>query len=365
MLPLAQGVVDIGHVVEILIPAWDCPQQAGQVQQIGGVTLRYPQLGSTPQRLLDIQLVRRMFTAAKTFRPDIVHVFKPIGYSGIMASILMRQGHLVVVDVDDLETEAGWGQHRRWGLRQLVRTQEQRVLGQVNGVSAASIKLQEYAASMRIRRNGLHSQANQIYTDLCYLPNGLDLAPEPAPVASNPPIVLLYTRGNDVSAQRVHKLWSSIIKQLPEAMLHILGDWFDIPALPRYDHLGWREGEALIDALRNTALALFPVEDCPLVRAKSPGRLLDCLAQGLPVVTEAVGEYGIMAGPRAAQSVGNDAGIIDASVNLLFDHQLRREYSEYSWKQAKRQTWERRVAVLTTWYRQLHSSFVQSEGGGK
>jgi len=362
MLPLAHGLVGSGQSVEVLIPAWDCSQEAGDVKQIGGLTLRYPQLGPAPKRLLDVQLVRRMLAAANAFRPDIVHAFKPIGYSGVLASILKRQGYRVVVDVDDLETEAGWGQHRRWGLRQLVGAQEQRVLRQVDGVSAASISLQEYATFIRIQRR--HSPTNQIHSDLCYLPNGLDLAPEPAPVASNPPVVLLYTRGNDVSSERVRKLWLGITQRSPQASLQIIGDWTKAPALPRSEHLGWLEGEALIDALRSAALALFPVEDSALVRAKSPGRLLDCLAQGLPIVTESVGEYGLLAGSKATQVVGDDAGVVDAAVSLLLDCQLRREYSESSWRQAQLHTWRRRVETLTTWYEQTIGSFVQSDGRG-
>ncbi len=247
-----------------------------------------------------------------------------------------------MVDVDDLETEAGWGQKRRWGLRQLVGMQEQRVLRQADGVSTASIYLQEYAATIR------HGQTSS----QLYLPNGLDLVSEPAPVASNPPIVLLYTRGNDVSPARVCRLWVTIAQKVPEAKLHIIGDWAEAPALPSCEYLGWLAGETLVSALRNVALALFPVKDSALVRAKSPARLLDCLAHGLPIVTEDVGEYGLLAGPKATHDAGDDAGMVDATVNLLQNHQLRREHSEFSWQQAQQHTWERRAEALSVWYDQ-------------
>ena len=354
MLPLAKGLAGSGHTVEMLIPPWDCPQEAGQVEQMGGLTLRYLELGPAPHHLLDLALVRRMVAAVNAFRPDIVHAFKPFGYSGVVASLLKRQGRPVVVDVDDLETAAGWGQHRWWGLRQLVGVQEKRVLRQTDGVSAASVSLVEECAFIRSGRSGAP----------LYLPNGLDLASEPAPVASNPPIVLLYTRGNDVSVDRVRKLWSHIVQRAPEASLHIVGDWRVAPPFPHCDYLGWLEGEALVAALRAVALALFPINDSALVRAKSPGRLLDCLAQGLPIVTEDIGEYGLLAGSRATLSVGDDAGIVDATVNLLFDRQLRREHSGFSWRQAGQHAWERRVGVLVNWYEQVLSPFVQSGGRG-
>ena len=273
MMPLAQGLAAAGHAVEVLIPAWDCPQQAGGGEQDGGVTVRIPRLGPAPHRLLGPALVWRMLAAADAFRPDLVHAFKPIGYSGALAVLLQRRGYQVVVDVDDLETGAGWGQRRRPGLHQLVEWQERWVLRRAAGVSVASRYLDERIAGIR--------------SEPClYLPNGLDRASEPAPAAFNPPIVLLYTRGNDVSAARVARLWSKILQKAPEAKLRIIGDWSEAPEnLPRCERLGWLEGEALTAALRGSALALFPVSDSPLVRAKSPARLLDCLAHGLPIVT--------------------------------------------------------------------------------
>lgn len=338
MLPLARGLAGAGHTVEALIPAWDCPQQAGRVQQDGGVTVRIPRLGPAPHRLLDPALVRRMLAAVDAFRPDLVHAFKPIGYSGVLAVLLQRRGFRIMVDVDDLETGTGWGQHRRWGLRQLVGWQERSVLRRAVGVSVASRYLQERVADIRSKR-------------CFYLPNGLDLAPEPAPVAFNPPIVLLYTRGNDVSAERVRKLWSKILQKAPQASLRIVGDWTDAPSnLPRCERLGWLEGEALAAAIRGSALALFPVIDSPLVRAKSPGRLLDCLAHGLPIVTEDVGEYGLLAGSEAAQSAGDDDALVAAVVELLQDRSARAARAETSWRQAGRHAWPRRVAALATWY---------------
>ena len=343
MLPLAWGLAGAGHVVEALIPAWDCPRLAGRVQQAGGVTVRTPRLGPAPHRLLDPALVRRMLLAADAFRPDLVHVFKPIGYSGVLAVLLQRRGYRVVVDVDDLETEAGWGQHRRWGLRQLIERQERSVLRRAAGVSVASRYLQERVAGIRNQR-------------CFYLPNGLDRASEPAPVAFNSPIVLLYTRGNDVSAARVARLWSAILQKAPQASLRIVGDWPDAPQnLPRCERLGWLEGEALTAAIRGSALALFPVIDSPLVRAKSPGRLLDCLAHGLPIVTEDVGEYGRLAGSEAAQSAGDDEGLVAATVGLLQNRSARIARAEISWRQAGRHTWPRRVAMLATWYEEVGS----------
>ena len=56
--------------------------------------------------------------------------------------------------------------------------------------------------------------------------------------------------------------------------------------------LGWQPAASLPGLLAAMDAALFPVADTPLNRAKSPMRLLDALAAGLPVAAQAVGEYG-------------------------------------------------------------------------
>ena len=82
MLPLAVGLAGRGHQVEVLVPAWDCPQQAGRTEEVGGVTVRYPRLGPAVHPLADVLLLRRLVHAAEAFQPDLVHAFKPFGYSG-------------------------------------------------------------------------------------------------------------------------------------------------------------------------------------------------------------------------------------------------------------------------------------------
>ena len=154
-----------------------------------GLVVRRLQTGPALHRLADVTLFVRMRRAALAFEADLVHVFKPFGYAGWVGNRLLTQGTApVLADVDDLESPEGWGRNRSWPLRVLAERQERYFLSRCSGITAASL-------SLRIRTQHV---AERVQEPL-YLPNGLDRAPESAAVAGNPPTVLLYTRGNDVS----------------------------------------------------------------------------------------------------------------------------------------------------------------------
>jgi glycosyltransferase involved in cell wall biosynthesis len=55
--------------------------------------------------------------------------------------------------------------------------------------------------------------------------------------------------------------------------------------------LGWVDARALPEILDQVDVAVQPVNDTPIARAKCPARLLDLMAAGIPIVTQSVGEY--------------------------------------------------------------------------
>jgi glycosyltransferase involved in cell wall biosynthesis len=77
--------------------------------------------------------------------------------------------------------------------------------------------------------------------------------------------------------------------------------------------------------------AVLPVQDTPLNRAKSPMRLLDLLAAGVPVATQRVGEYGelVVDGVTGLLAEpGDAAGLAKCVVRLLRSPELRRHVGE-------------------------------------
>jgi len=341
LLPLAVALAGQGCTVEVLVPAWDCPGEAGRVQEQTGVRVVCPAVGPAPHPLVDPLLLHRLQRALTAFEPDIVHVSKGLGYAGLLARYGLQRGSgRVYLDLDDLETAAGWGRQRSWLWRHLLIGQERDLVRRVAGVTVAAIALRPYVSRQR-------PDAGRPL----YLPNGLDPAPTPAAVAANPPVVLVYTRGHDIAADRLARLWMSILERVPTAHLRFLGDWTAAPRLPQAEYRGWCTGEALITALRSAAVAFFPVTDDARTRAKSPARLLDCLAQGLPIVTADVGEYGLLTG-RGGVVVppDDDEALIEAVTTVLLASDYRAALGQAAWHQAHRHTWPRRAAALLAWY---------------
>lgn len=344
LLPLAAALAGQGHELRMMIPAWDCPGEAGRVESWRGVEVITPALGPAPHPLADPLLLRRLLAAARAFQPEVVHVSKGLGYAGAVGGVWLRQGGArIVLDLDDLETAAGWGAGRSGPARRLGELQERYLLRRAHAVTAASLELRDRSCQARGAAEGV-----------LYLPNGVDLAAGPAEVAQNPPVVLVYARGNDVSPARVQRLWAGILAAVPDARLRIAGDWPDAPDLPQSERLGWLEGEALTRALRSASVALFPVNNDARTRAKSPARLLDCLAQGLPVVTEEVGEYGILTEQAGgALAAGDDAGLVQVCAQLLLQPELRRVWGRAAWEQAQVHSWERRAVLVAGLYKAM------------
>ena len=106
---------------------------------------------------------------------------------------------------------------------------------------------------------------------------------------------------------------------------------------------GWVAHEELPHYLALADVALFPMDDTLLNRAKCPARLVDLLNAGVPVVAEAVGqckEYIQDGSSGLLVSSGDSGAFADAVVRLLRDPKLRarmgqdaqqRISAEYRW----------------------------------
>ena len=342
LLPLARAMAARGHAVELLIPPWDCPQEAGREQEDGGVRVRSLALGAGV-RGVHPRLSRALVRAVREAAPDVLIVSKGLGYAGRTMNAWLARGGRALLDVDDLEDGRGWGAQRVWPLRRVLARQERRLAGQSAGVIAAS------------RFLAVDARARHLEQQVFYLPNGLVRAAERARVEVNARVALLLTRGNDVSAQRLAAVWRAVLKQVPDAELWIVGDWPNAPAgLPRSSRLGWLRREELAHVIRESALCFFLPENTPLLRAKSPVRLLDCIAQGLPVATLDVGEYGTLARAAGGVVAANGAVLAARMAALLRSPELRSAQGRRVWQRAATMTWSRRAAELDAWLATIH-----------
>jgi glycosyltransferase involved in cell wall biosynthesis len=334
VLPLARALAAQGHTVRVLVPPYDCPQQSNSKWYDPGVVvenLPLPVFGGAPGQLA---MAKRLAQAAAAWKPDLVHCFKPKGPAGLAAWLLdylPRRRVPLVMDTDDWE--AGWNQAVGYPFAWQVffRWQEHWGLRRANAVTAASRWLVSYASGLR---SGVSQPEDYGDQGVAYLPNGVDAVPI-APVISElkrAPVVLAYTRFSEHTPEHLVRVWRRVLEQEPQARLAVAGPRPGVEAsrllgaakTAGVSHstlmVGWVPSASRAGLFAATDVALLPVSDTPLNRAKSPMRLLDLLAAGVPIVTQDVGEYGLLVSDGLTGLVtepGSDTALASAAVRLL------------------------------------------------
>lgn len=330
VMPLARALAAAGHQVRVVVPPYDWPASAGLRwvdQGVEVVHVGQPSRGNLPDRgVLALQLARSVLC----WRPDVVHVFKPVGYSGMAAMILalMHPALPWVIDLDDWER--GW--HARQGhartLQRVLRWQEDWLLHRAGAVTAASQWLVAWASAARRGRDGVF-----------YLPNGVEL-PEigrgKVPARATPR-VLLYTRFVEHTPLTVATVWCLVLAQVPHAELVVAGQGLagqerELMTLATawgiadgVQLLGWVPELSRAGLFAAVDAAVLPVADTVLNRAKCPMRLADLLAHGVPVAAHAVGEYAVYIRQQETGLLalaGDDVALANAIVQLLREPEL-------------------------------------------
>jgi len=359
-LPLARALAARGHVVHLIIPPWDCRELSGLTWTEGGVEVVNVRVGkdaslSEPARIAAM-LVRRTWAS----RPDVLHCFKPKAYAGLVAGSfwLARQAGLwsgrLFVDTDDWEGEGGWNEIKGYSKAQRwsFAFQERWGIRHCDGVTAASVWLTEQVRALCAGRSA----------EVHYLPNGVECGDyvgngpmcyddrvEGRKAASRPPTVLLYSRFVEHEASDVISIWRRVVERMPQARLMVVGQGLggeeaELRLLAReagvchsMEMKGWVEKDELTELIAGADVALMPVRDTLVSRAKSPARLLDVMASGLPVVAHAVGEWvevldhgscGVLVPPLADEACAAEV------VKLLEDPGRRRQIGENARRRA-------------------------------
>lgn len=88
MLPLAAEVQARGHQVTIIAPPYTNPEDSGLVETVRGV--RLVNIHLAPKGVIGtLQMAWRMLRGAMAEKPDLIHLFKPKGYGGVAAMLLL------------------------------------------------------------------------------------------------------------------------------------------------------------------------------------------------------------------------------------------------------------------------------------
>jgi len=307
-LPIAKALAARGHPVSLLLPPWSWPQDAGRSWMEAGVQVINIALPPRIPVLFHVLITLRLLRQALAVRPDVVHCFKPKAYAGLVAAVVWILQRLrltrvrLVVDTDDWEGAGGWNEIENYTplQKRFFAWQETWGLTHCDAVTVASRELEWRVSAMRTPPSAIY-----------YVPNGSEVI-HPKPVFSKKtgcstdsrhgPTLLLYTRFFEFRVERLLDLFGRIVTEIPEAKLLIVGEGLfgeerELLRQARANGLirqislvGWVRPEELPAYFAAADLAIFPIDDTLLNRARCPVKLVDLLTAGVPVVAERVGQ---------------------------------------------------------------------------
>jgi glycosyltransferase involved in cell wall biosynthesis len=348
-LPLARALVRRGHRVTLLLPPWQEPEDAGRTWDEAGVTVENLPLPVGVPGWFHLRLTGALVRRALALHPDVIHVFKPKAYAGLVHWELAQfQPRVpVVVDTDDWEGPGGWNDLQPYAppLKRFFTWQERWGLTHARAVTVASRALQALTWA-------LGGDPDRVF----YLPNGVEV-PESVGTEKLPagrPTLLLYTRFFEFDLQRLWRIVARIREVSPKVRLWVIGKGFfeeekklltlareagwqvaeSTQPAPEADlvYAGWVPAGELPGQFAQADVALYPFDDTLINRTKCPVKLLDLLAAGIPVVGEAVGQVAETLAPQGVEAVaagvlvpsGDEEAFVAAVLALLADDERRR-----------------------------------------
>jgi glycosyltransferase involved in cell wall biosynthesis len=349
-LPLGKALAARGHEIELVLPPWSCPEDDGRRWREDGISIFNISLPRGIPLLRDVLTVWRLVRRVLERRPEVLHCFKPKAYAGLTALVVwwLTRFRLievrVVLDTDDWEGPGGWNDvgGYTWLEKHFFAWQERWGMKQCHALTVASRTLERLAVEMAI-------DADRIY----YVPNGATPVatpnrPDAAGVRAqwglgDGPVLLLYTRFFEFEAQRVIDVLRRVLLEEPSARLLVVGEGLrgeeerflslaeDAGLSSHIVWVGWVDSDSIRDYFAAADLAICPLEDSLLNRARCPAKLVDLLTAGLAVVAEDVGEVsayiehlrtGYLASP------GDREAFARGIVQVLRDEGLRRRLGE-------------------------------------
>jgi glycosyltransferase involved in cell wall biosynthesis len=361
-LPMARALVARGHQVDVILPPWDCPEDGGREWEEEGVGVHNIVLLPRFPLLFHLLVTWRLVRRALSLRPDVIHCFKPKAYAGLSALViwfLQRLGLTrarLVVDSDDWEGWGGWNEigDYTWVQTHFFAWQERWGLTHCDAVTVASWALQTLTWSLGV-----------LPKRVFYIPNGANLQ---SPISNlySPFSILLYTRFFEVQAERVIEIFGRVAAEVPEVEFLIVGKGLSGEEekllhlarqrglADRIVYAGWVEPAELPRYLAAADVAIYPLDDNLLNRARCSAKLVDLMAAGLAIVAEDVGqssEYIQHGRSGLLVEVGDTEAFAQCVVRLLRDESLRKALgSEARRRVCEEFAWESLVEGIVSAY---------------
>ncbi len=352
---VGRALAACGHQVTILMPPYDNLADSGRTWEQDGVRLENMTLKRNDtwrQLTVPLRLARR----ATGLNPDVIHVFKSVGYSGL-AGIYLRlfSRRPLVLDTDDWEGAGGWNEANPYpGLwKRFFAWQERWLARHADAVTVVSRTLQTQVWGFGVDPERVVYLPNGPDSDLVHV--GEVSAEEKTAVRAelgvhDAPLALYLghiPHGSDLDLAL--DALALIRDQLPDARLVIAGVGDGLPALKAHAQRmglagqvvfpGWIEPDQAHVLLAAADVAINPYRDTLINRAKCAGKVVLAMAVGKAMVTSRVGENlayiengrsGLLTEP------GNVADLAQALLQVLSD----RDWAAELGRRAKQSIWE-------------------------
>jgi glycosyltransferase involved in cell wall biosynthesis len=362
---IARELVRRGHTVRILALHPDlanCPrrrfaQDGVEIWYVGQMHAR--KSDSVPTRFTPFELLLVLLRSTIGMLwgiicspADIYHLGKPQPVNGLAAllGVVLLRGRRFYLDCDDDEVgsnrlSAGW-QRAVFGFWQWLLPR-----------LAAGVTVNTRFLAERMRRSGA--------SRVVYVPNGTSTEhiahAAPALNALRASLglagrrVVAYAGTLALQNHPVDLLIDAFIPvavQIPDAVLLLIGGGEDLPELrARVERLGLRDRvyftgqvphRSVYTYLALAELSVDPVCDDDVARARSPLKIFESMALGVPVVTGDVGDRAeLLDGGRAGVLVapGNVDALAQGVLGILTDEDRRLALAEASRLRAQQYTW--------------------------
>ena len=269
---------------------------------------------------------KKLYEAAH--QADLVHLWKCYPDAAVPALwAAFRRGLPVHYDWDDNETGIAREMTGSKWICRIVSMWERRTPRLVETVSVASQALKNKALSLGV-------PAERIFD----APVGADLSrfvPSAEEPRGGPHLVYVGQLEVASFAEMAVRAFAALAERFPGSRLTIAGGGRKLDAVralvnafhleERVSLTGYISADAIPGILQQSHIALAPFEDNDITRCKSPLKIVEYLAAGLPVVASRVGEV-----PRMLEGCGlsvppSDASALAMGVRQLMEHPARRQ----------------------------------------
>jgi glycosyltransferase involved in cell wall biosynthesis len=304
---MAQALTARGHQVTILVAPYDNLADAGQIIDRDAVRIENLPLKRVTA-LTPLSAAWQLAAHTRDLRPDIVHVFKPVGYAALAGMILCYTSKLpLVVDTDDWEGTGGWNSVNPypWHWKRFFDFQERWLPRYSAAVTVASRTLETQMWGMGVQpdrvfyvpncpgRTFLSRRENTQQADRTWVRDALGIGNAPMAI-----YVGHITRGDDLDLALA--AFRQVRDRVPDARMVVVGTGDGLDRLQKQAtelsltetviFTGWLEHQKVPAYLAAADVAIYPYRDSLVNRAKCSIKILEYMAMGKAIITHRVGQ---------------------------------------------------------------------------